>query len=135
MHHCVCRKTHVAHTAQYKDTRSMTQRREQRLKAAFNACYCRDNDQILHPCRIVDISRFGSRIALISKHALESGSRIALHIELPGCDRRIVARFTCVWTRCTPDTQDSGVYEAGGFFTEVNSEGRNLLLSRAEMSL
>lgn len=111
----------------------MPQRSTPRLKAAFNACYCMDDDQMLLPCRIVDISRFGSRIALIANQALESGARIQLHIDIPGCNRRIIARFTCVWTRCRPDAEDSGGYEAGGFFTEVNSEDRDLLLTCAAM--
>ncbi len=110
----------------------MTQRCTPRLKAAFNACYSMADDQMLYPCRVVDISRFGSRIALISKQAVESGSRIELHIEVPGYEKRIIAKFTCTWTRRTPDADDSGGYEAGGFFTEVNPEERDFLLSWAE---
>jgi len=111
----------------------MKQRIAPRLKAAFNACYCIADGQMLHPCRAIDISRYGSRISMISKQELESGSKIELHIEIPDCDRRIVAMFNCVWTRRTPEADDNGGYEVGGFFTEVTPEERDLLLRCAEI--
>lgn len=111
----------------------MRHRSAPRLKAAFNASYCMADETMLRPCRVIDISRFGSRIAMIAKQELESGARIELHIEIPDSERRIVAMFNCVWSRRTPDADDSGGYEVGGFFTEVTPEDRNLLLSCAEM--
>ena len=103
----------------------------ERFTVAYNAGYCCATEEMLLPCRIVDISQGGSRIELFAKHALTAGSTIELYIEIPGLSRRVVALFRCLWTRPAEDAENDGGSLIGGCFIDLNPEDRKILLSHA----
>ncbi len=109
----------------------MKKREFERFSVAYNAGYCSATEEMLLPCRIVDISQGGSRIELFAKHALTAGSTIELYIEIPGLIRRVVASFRCMWTRPAQDTGPDGGNVIGGCFIGLSPEDRKILLSHA----
>ena len=68
---------HIVLTAKHADRyreKDMKKRKFERFSAAYNAGYCSATEEMLLPCRIVEISQGGSRIELLAKHALTAGS-------------------------------------------------------------
>jgi len=112
----------------------MKPRRSTRHTTSLNACYGYPNENLLRPCRIIDISRYGSRIELISRQKFVNGSRVQLHIQPPDCAETIVVMFNCVWSRRTSNTERGSEYQAGGFFYDISPENRDLLLSIADIA-
>lgn len=106
-------------------------RKFERFSAAYNAGYCCANEEMLLPCRIVDISQGGSRIELFAKHALTAGSTIELYIEISGLSRRIVASFRCMWIQPAEDAGTDEGNVIGGCFIGLSTEDRQILLSNA----
>ena len=109
----------------------MKKRKFERFSAAYNAGYCSATEEMLLPCRIVEINQGGSRIELFAKHALTAGSTIKLYIEIPGLSRRVVASFRCMWTHPAEDAGTDGGNVIGGCFIDLNPEDRKILLSHA----
>lgn len=117
-----------------REKNEMKKRKFERFSAAYNAGYCCANEEMLLPCRIVDISQGGSRIELFAKHTLTAGATIELYIEIPGLNRRIVSAFRCMWTH---PAEDAGADEGnviGGCFIGLSPEDRKILLSHAHAS-
>jgi hypothetical protein len=119
-----------------RDKNEMKKREFERFSAAYNAGYCCNckTEEMLLPCRIVDISQGGSRIELFAKDTLTAGSTIELYIEIPGLNRRIITAFRCMWTH---PAEDAGTDEGniiGGCFLGLNPEDRKILLSHAHAS-
>jgi hypothetical protein len=100
-------------------------RKFERFSAAYNAGYCSATEEMLLPCRIVEI------IELFAKHALTAGSTIELYIEIPGLSRRVVASFRCMWTHPAEDAGTDGGNVIGGCFIGLNPEDRKILLNHA----
>lgn len=109
----------------------MKKRKFQRFSAAYNAGYFFSDEEMLLPCRIIDISGGGSRIELLAKHAPKAGSTIELHIEIPGLDRRVVTSFRCMWVRPAEEAGTEGGNIIGGCFIGLSPEDRQILLSHA----
>jgi hypothetical protein len=110
----------------------MPRRSQQRFSTVFNAGYGACNSAMLFPCRIVDISWGGSRLELFSHHAVNVGSTIELHIEVPGLSRRIVALFRCLWDRSIIRSNNEEGHLIGGCFPDMCPEDRTLLLDHAK---
>jgi hypothetical protein len=113
------------------EKQDMGKRKFERFSAAYNAGYCSATEEMLLPCRIVDISQGGSRIELFAKHTLTAGSTIELYIEIPGLSRRVVASFRCMWTHPAEDTGTDGGNVIGGCFVGLSPEDRKILLNHA----
>jgi len=109
----------------------MERRRYPRVPVSLEAGFCEPNDTTLLPCRIVDVSRGGTRIELSSDYHIESGETIELHVELPGHGRRIVGLLTCTWKRAVAGDSPGDGYVVGGFFSDLTPEDRQLLLDSA----
>ena len=135
--HTPIHTTNTAHTGfrQNMQTRieqnDMKKRKFERFSAVYNAGYCCETEEMLLPCRIVDISQGGSRIELFAKQVLTAGSTIELYIEIPGLCRRVIASFRCMWTRPAEDTETDGGNVIGGCFIGLSPEDRKILLSHA----
>jgi hypothetical protein len=109
----------------------MEKRKYERFSVAYNAGFCSRTEEMLLPCRIVNISRGGSRIELFAKHELTAGSTIELYIEISGLKRRIVTSFRCMWIHPAEDAGTEGGNVIGGCFIGLSPEDRKILLSHA----
>lgn len=109
----------------------MERRRHTRVAVSYIAGYCEPGGTTLLPCRVIDVSPGGSRVEILSGRSIASGSTIELHIELPGCDRRIVGTLTCTWTRDGSAVQPDGGYSIGGYFSDLPDADRTLLIETA----
>jgi hypothetical protein len=117
-----------------REKNEMKKRKFERFSAAYNAGYCCKTEEMLVPCRIVEISQGGSRIELFAKDALAAGSTIELYIEIPGLNRRIVTAFRCMWAHPAKDAGTDEGNMIGGCFIGLSPEDRTILLSNAHES-